>query len=31
MGWADLIFNLVLCLGDLISFVIACHDVGKRA
>jgi hypothetical protein len=31
MGWADLFFNLVLCLGDLLSFVMASHDLSKRA
>jgi hypothetical protein len=31
MGWADLIFNLVLCLGDLLSFVVVSHDLSKRA
>jgi hypothetical protein len=31
MGWADLIFNLVLCLGDLLSFVMASHELRKRA
>ena len=31
MGWADLIFNLVLCLGDLLSFVVASHEISKRA
>ncbi len=31
MGWADLIFNLVLSLGDLLSFVIASHELSKRA
>ncbi len=31
MGWADLLFNFVLCLGDLLSFAMACHDVSKRA
>lgn len=30
MVWAELVVNLVLCLGDLLSFVIASHDVGKR-
>jgi len=31
MGWAELIFNLVLCLCDLFSFVVASHDLSKRA
>ncbi len=30
MGWAELIFNLVLCLCDLCSFVVASHDLSKR-
>jgi hypothetical protein len=30
MGWADLIFNLVLCLGDLLSFFLATHELNKR-
>jgi hypothetical protein len=31
MGWADLLFNLVLCLGDLLNFAMACHGLSKRA
>jgi hypothetical protein len=31
MGWAELLFNLVLCLGDLLSFVVAFHDPSRRS
>jgi hypothetical protein len=31
MGWTELLFNLVLCLCDLVNFAMACHDLSKRA